>query len=70
MQKFVPINFSVRNQILYSSNLPLTSVNLDFSAPLESTLISPSPNEAFIYFPNVSKEMRLYFLVNGPIKPD
>lgn len=68
MQKFVPINFSVINQTLYGSKLPLTAGNLGFSALLKYMLIFPSPNEAFIYYLHVNKEMRLYFLVNGPIK--
>lgn len=72
MQKFVPKNFVIRSQFLYSSNskLLLTSVNLGFSALLKNMLISPRPNEASIYYLSINEEMCLYFLVSGSIQLD
>lgn len=72
MQKFVPINFIIRSQILYSSNskLFLTSMNRDFSELLKNMFISPRPNEAFIYYLSINKEMCLYFLVSGSVQLD
>jgi len=70
MQKFVPMNFGVRNRTLRSWKLSLTAASLGSSALLESMLVSPSPSGAFIYYLNVNKEKRLYFLVNSPIKSE
>lgn len=68
MQKFVPINFVIRSQILYRSNSKflLISVNLGFSALLKNVFISPRPNGAFIYYVSNNKEMCLYF-VSGSV---
>lgn len=75
MQKFVPINFTNRSQILYisSSKLLLTSVNLGFSALFKNIFISPRPNEAFIILVSIRSVYIFllvvqYSLIKGPIK--
>lgn len=72
MQKFVTINLVIRSQVLWSNNskLMLTSVNLGFPALLKNMFISPRPNEVFIYYLSINKEMCLYFLISIPVQLD